>query len=781
MSADLVIVNASQVLTIPGPGPRRGPEQSDLGIVTAGAVAIRGDRVLAVGTAAEVQRLAGSGTRVVDARGGVVMPGFVDAHTHAVFAGSRAAEFEARTRGETYLQIMAAGGGIMSTVRATRSATVDELVAQSLPRLQAMLAHGTTTAEVKTGYGLDTATELAMLQAIGRLAGAQPVGLVPTFMGAHAVPAEYAGRVDEYVDLVVDEMLPAVVAGQCGSAPPAFCDVFCEEGAFTVGQSRRVMESAARLGLGLKIHADEFTALGGATLAAELRAVSADHLACTTPDEMTRLAEAGVIAVLLPGTTVGLGGHRFADGREMIARGLAVALGVGPQPRHLLVRIDAADRRTGLPVQRAFAVPGHRGGHAQRGLRRRSRGPAWKPDAGIPRGRAGAECLGLPGPRLSLRRRTRSPWSSRLAGSSWTNCRSRRESESMSKCAAGGSADPEDGEAHRAAPIRGPLLECVPNFSEGRRAAVVEEITAALAGVPGVRVLDTEMDASHNRAVVTVAGPPAAVVEGAFRSVRRAAELIDMTVHRGQHPRIGAADVVPLIPLRGMSMADAVRMARELGRRIGEELGIPVYLYGEAALRLDRRDLPAVRRGEYEGLSQEIATLPERYPDFGPPRMGPAGATAVGARPALVAFNVNLDSRDLQAARAIARAVRESSGGLPAVRAIGVDLPEQGLVQVSMNLTDFQRTSMLTAFGAVLDQASARGMTVAGLGDHRARARRRAAAGPGIVLATGRLFAFAGVGDEARRRLSVAAIRSSCPPEGLERTPQVSTAQCAGD
>lgn len=259
-----------------------------------------------------------------------------------------------------------------------------------------------------------------------------------------------------------------------------------------------------------------------------------------------------------------------------------------------------------------------------------------------------------------------------------------------------------------------PLLECIPNFSEGRREAVVNDIRSALVSAEGVRLLDLEMDASHNRAVLTVAGPPAAVTEGAFRGVKRAAELIDMTVHRGQHPRVGAADVVPLVPLRGISMDGAVRHARELGRRIGKEIGIPVYMYGEAALREDRRELPDLRRGEYEGLREAIGSDPDRLPDYGPARMGTAGATVVGARPPLVAFNVNIDGRDLAAAKAIARSVRQSSGGLPAVRAIGVDLPAQRLVQVSMNLTDFRRTSLAAAFDAVRQEAEARGMTVAG-------------------------------------------------------------------
>jgi glutamate formiminotransferase len=256
------------------------------------------------------------------------------------------------------------------------------------------------------------------------------------------------------------------------------------------------------------------------------------------------------------------------------------------------------------------------------------------------------------------------------------------------------------------------LLECVPNFSEGQRVEVVQAIVAQMKTVDGAVVLDVEMDASHNRAVVTLAGPPEAVVEAAFRSVRQAARSIDMDAHRGQHPRIGATDVVPLVPLRGVSMAECVVMARALGRRIGDELDIPVYMYGEAAVLPERRDLPALRRGEYEGLRDEVLWNADRRPDFGPSRLGKAGATVVGARRPLIAFNVNLASRDLSVARAIAREIRESNGGLPAVRALGVDLPELGAVQVSMNLTDYARTSMLDAFRAVEAVAAARGIAV---------------------------------------------------------------------
>lgn len=260
--------------------------------------------------------------------------------------------------------------------------------------------------------------------------------------------------------------------------------------------------------------------------------------------------------------------------------------------------------------------------------------------------------------------------------------------------------------------LAGPVLECVPNFSEGRNPSVVDKIVAALAEVEGVRLLDREMDANHNRSVITLAGLPDAVVEAAFRGVAAAARLIDMRQHTGQHPRIGAADVVPLVPLAVVTMAECVDRARRLGRRIGEDLGLPVYMYGEAAFRPERRDLPNLRKGEYEGLVQEIATDPVRHPDFGPSIMGSAGAVAVGARAPLVAFNVNLGTFDLSVARAIARNVRETSGGLPCVRAIGVSLPDLGAVQVSMNLTDYTRTGVAEAYAAVAEEARQRGVEV---------------------------------------------------------------------
>lgn len=257
------------------------------------------------------------------------------------------------------------------------------------------------------------------------------------------------------------------------------------------------------------------------------------------------------------------------------------------------------------------------------------------------------------------------------------------------------------------------LVECVPNFSEGRRADVLDKIVASMLET-GVMLLDREMDANHNRAVVTIAGEPDAVAEAAFRGAAIAASLIDLTTHRGEHPRMGATDVIPFIPVRNISMDECVTLARRVGERIGNELHIPVYLYERAATRPERRDLAYVRRGEYETIRDEIATHPEREPDFGPRTVGPAGAVAVGARPFLIAYNVNLDTTDLQIAKDIAKITREKGGGLPSVKALGFALEDLGIVQVSMNLTDFNLTGMLTAFQHVSAEANKRGVRVLG-------------------------------------------------------------------
>lgn len=254
------------------------------------------------------------------------------------------------------------------------------------------------------------------------------------------------------------------------------------------------------------------------------------------------------------------------------------------------------------------------------------------------------------------------------------------------------------------------IVECIPNFSEGRRQKVVEQIVAAMREVSGAQVLDVQSDPDHNRSVVTMIGEAEAVAEAAFRGVGRAAELIDMRHHRGGHPRMGATDVVPFVPVRGISMAECVELARGLGRRIGEGLGIPVYLYEEAASRPERRNLADVRRGEYEAMVEDVPTDPDRVPDFGPSVLGSAGATAVGARPPLVAFNVYLDTDDVAPAKAIARAVRHSSGGLRFVKALGLTV--EGQAQVSMNLTDYRRTPIHRVLEMIRSEAACRGLAV---------------------------------------------------------------------
>lgn len=256
------------------------------------------------------------------------------------------------------------------------------------------------------------------------------------------------------------------------------------------------------------------------------------------------------------------------------------------------------------------------------------------------------------------------------------------------------------------------LVECVPNFSEGRRPEIVEQIAEAIRSVPGVRVLDVESDADHNRSVITFVGSPAAAEEAAFRSVARAAQLIDLDQHQGEHPRMGAADVVPIVPLAGVTMDDCVAIAHRLGQRIGQDLEIPVYLYEEAATRPDRRNLADVRRGEYEGIREEILTNPDRAPDYGPARLGKAGATAIGARAPLIAYNVYLNTDDLDIAKAIARAVRHSSGGLRFVKALGMEIEERGLVQVSMNMTDYRKTPLFRAFEMIKREAARYGVSV---------------------------------------------------------------------
>ena len=256
-----------------------------------------------------------------------------------------------------------------------------------------------------------------------------------------------------------------------------------------------------------------------------------------------------------------------------------------------------------------------------------------------------------------------------------------------------------------------PLVECVPNFSEGRDPATIEALRVALTGVPGVRLLDVQADTAHHRSVFTFVAPPDACVEAALRAMRVATERIDLTKHAGEHPRMGATDVVPFVPVRDVTMDDCVALARRLGERAAAELGIPIYLYGRAAERPERERLPDIRKGEFEGLRERIGRDPAADPDFGPRRIhATAGATAVGARPFLVAFNIYLDTADVAIAKEIAKRIRTSSGGLPAVQASGFEV--LGRAQVSMNLLDIDTTPPSAVYAAVEAAARARGVAV---------------------------------------------------------------------
>lgn len=258
------------------------------------------------------------------------------------------------------------------------------------------------------------------------------------------------------------------------------------------------------------------------------------------------------------------------------------------------------------------------------------------------------------------------------------------------------------------------VVECVPNFSEGRRKDVVDSIADSISSAPGIKILDVEMDHDHNRSVVTFVGNKQNIQEGAFRGAQAAAELIDLTKHHGEHPRMGALDVLPFVPIQDVTMDDCVEVAHNVGARIAKHLEIPIYLYESAAKRPDRKNLENVRKGQFEGLRESIGTDDSKHPDFGPLEVHPtAGAIAVGARMPLIAFNINLRSRDLAAAKDIAKKVRASGGGLPHLKALGFDLKDKGMVQVSMNLTDYTVTPISRVFEEVGKEAEARGIEVA--------------------------------------------------------------------
>lgn len=322
----LVIQNVSELLTL-SPSFR---DESGLGIVRDGAVLLEDGKIAWVGRTEELPRafFTGPEVEVIDATGKVVMPGLVDSHTHLVFAGSREIEFEKRIQGRSYLEIASGGGGILSTVEATRRASFEELFSLSKKRLDRLLSKGVTTIEAKSGYGLSLEDELKILRVMKALAKEHPVEIVPTFLGAHTVPKEYLSDRRGYIDLVTREMIPLVA----GEGLAEFCDVFCEEKAFTLEESRKILETGKRHGLKPKIHADQLSPGGGAELAAEVGAYSADHLEYVSPEGIERMAEQGVVAVLLPGASLLLSMRKYPPAREMIEQGVFVALSTDLNP-----------------------------------------------------------------------------------------------------------------------------------------------------------------------------------------------------------------------------------------------------------------------------------------------------------------------------------------------------------------------------------------------------------------------------------------------------------------
>jgi imidazolonepropionase len=354
----LVILNAAQIAGSAVPRDCAVTDRSlrDLPITLDGALVCRDGLINWVGPTADLPPLPPD-AEVIDATGQVVLPGFVDSHTHLIFAGSRADEFEQRLQGLTYQEIAELGGGINATVRRVRAASKEELKSLSRPRLRRLLQHGVTTVEVKSGYGLTTEDEIKCLEAVAELNAEGPLELVPTFLGAHAVPPEYRSDRDGYLRLLLDDMLPEVARGGLAE----FCDVFCEKSVFSIEESRRILARARDLGFGLKLHADELTPLGGAELAAGMQAVSADHLLCVTDAGIDALAASGTVATLLPGTAFFLG-FPYAPARRLIERGVAVALasdcnpGTCPTENLPLVGAMACTQMKMLPAEAVNAL-----------------------------------------------------------------------------------------------------------------------------------------------------------------------------------------------------------------------------------------------------------------------------------------------------------------------------------------------------------------------------------------------------------------------------------------
>ncbi len=367
MKPDMLLTNIGQLATLAGNSdhPKTGNELGNLAIIENGAIAIKDGTILAVGTTKEVisQIDEDPVLPAIEFPGMFAMPGLVDSHTHLIFGGSRENDFAMKLAGKTYMEILEAGGGILNTLRATRKASREDLCHSAFTYGESMLASGTTTVEVKSGYGLNRDDEVKMLQAAGDLSNLLPMGITRTFLGAHAVPSEYEGKTDNYVNVVIDEMIPAVA--ELGIAE--FCDVFCEKGVFDIEQSRRILLAAKEAGMKLKVHADEIVQLGGSELAAEVGAVSADHLLMASDEGLEAMLKAGTIATLLPATAFSLN-TAYARARYMIEMGLPVALATDFNPNcaneSLFFTIALATYKMKMTAREAISATTINGAHA---------------------------------------------------------------------------------------------------------------------------------------------------------------------------------------------------------------------------------------------------------------------------------------------------------------------------------------------------------------------------------------------------------------------------------
>jgi len=366
--ATLLVKNIGQLITMEGPSPRIGAAMNDLSLIENGGVAVAGEEILAVGKSDEVQGhvALAEGCRVFDAKGAVVTPGLIDPHTHPVFSMTREAEFEMRNQGKTYMEIARSGGGIRASVRDLRTTPAAVLMEKTKQRLDRLMSFGVTTIEAKSGYGLSTESEIKQLEIIRDLNQVHPIDLVPTFLGAHEIPDEYRDKKDRYIELICDEMIPAVVKDKLAE----FSDIFCEKGVFEIEDSRTIQQAAADAGLKLKFHADELASVGGAELAAEMKAISADHLVYASDAGINAMAKSGTAAVLLPGTTFSLGSHGYAPARKMIDKGVVVALSTDCNPgssyteslpfmislASLQLKMTAAEALSAVTVNAAYAL-----------------------------------------------------------------------------------------------------------------------------------------------------------------------------------------------------------------------------------------------------------------------------------------------------------------------------------------------------------------------------------------------------------------------------------------